>query len=121
MRSNPVTAASGASRSPRAPSLLDAVLLIGLIALTIWLFGVSATDDPLQVALLLSAAFPSLMALENGFTSAAIADAVDRRCDDGDECDLHPAGGRGVDRNRRCRSDAEEYVPGRTMKGSAPR
>jgi NhaC family Na+:H+ antiporter len=67
-------------RSPRAPSLLDAILpvivLIALIALTIALFGVSATDGPLQVALLLSAAFASLMALKNGYTSAAIADAA---------------------------------------------
>jgi NhaC family Na+:H+ antiporter len=65
---------------PRAPSLLDALLpvivLIGLIALTIALFGVSATDGPLQVALLLSAAFASLIALKNGHTTAAIADAA---------------------------------------------
>jgi NhaC family Na+:H+ antiporter len=65
---------------PRPPSLLDAVLpvivLIGLIALTIALFGISATDGPLQVALLLSAAFASLVALKNGYTSAAIADAA---------------------------------------------
>src|SRR6516165_2234504 len=65
---------------PRPPSLLDALLpvvvLIGLIALTIALFGISATDGPLQVALLLSAAFASLIALKNGYTSAAIADAA---------------------------------------------
>jgi NhaC family Na+:H+ antiporter len=65
---------------PRAPSLIDAlapvVVLIGLIALTIALFGVSATDGPLQVALLLSAAFASLVALKNGYKSAAIADAA---------------------------------------------
>jgi NhaC family Na+:H+ antiporter len=65
---------------PRAPSLLDALLpvvvLIGLIALTIWLFGISATDGPLQVALILSAAFAALLALKNGYTSAAIADAA---------------------------------------------
>ena len=40
-------------RTPRAPTLLDALLpivvLIGLLALTITLFGVSATDGPLQV------------------------------------------------------------------------
>src|SRR4051812_22447398 len=73
------TAASG-SREPRAPTLLDALLpvvvLIALIALTIWLFGIRATDGPLQVALLLSAAFASLMALKNGYTSAAVADAA---------------------------------------------
>jgi NhaC family Na+:H+ antiporter len=72
----------GAERSggPRPPTLLDAILpvvvLIALIALTIVLFGVSATDGPLQVALLLSAAFASLIALKNGYTSAAIADAA---------------------------------------------
>src|SRR4051794_20908867 len=67
-------------RQPRAPSMLDAVLpvvvLIVLLALTIWLFGVSATDGPLQVALLLGAAFASLMALKNGYTTAAVADAA---------------------------------------------
>ena len=69
-----------ADSEPRAPSLLDAILpvavLIALIALTIILFGISATDGPLQVALLLSAAFVSLIALKNGYTSAAIADAA---------------------------------------------
>ena len=68
------------SEGPRAPTMVDAVLpvivLIGLIALTIWLFGISATDGPLQVALLLSAAFAALVALKNGYTSAAIADAA---------------------------------------------
>jgi Na+:H+ antiporter, NhaC family len=67
-------------RQPRAPSLLDAVLplvvLIALIALTIALFGVGATDGPLQVALFLSAAFASLIAFKNGYTVAAIADAA---------------------------------------------
>ena len=67
-------------RQPRAPSLLDAILpvvvLIGLIALTIILFGVDATGGPLQVALLLSAAFASLIAFKNGFTVAAVADAA---------------------------------------------
>jgi Na+:H+ antiporter, NhaC family len=66
--------------TPRAPSLLDAILpvvmLVALLALTIWLFGVSATDGPLQVALLLSAAFASLIALKNGYTVASVADAA---------------------------------------------
>ena len=71
---------SGSDPSPRPPSLLDAiapiVVLILLIALTIITFGVSATDGPLQVALMLSAAFASLVALKNGYTSAALADAA---------------------------------------------
>src|SRR5918994_199036 len=70
----------GSDPSPRPPSLLDAiapiVVLILLIALTIVTFGVSATDGPLQVALMLSAAFASLVALKNGYTSAALADAA---------------------------------------------
>src|SRR5262245_34173740 len=65
---------------PRPPSMLDAVLpivvLIGLLALTIALFGIDATNGPLQVALLLSAAFASLIAFKNGYTVAAVADAA---------------------------------------------
>jgi hypothetical protein len=53
--------------------LAPVVVLIGLIALTIASFGVGATDGPLQVALMLSAAFASMVALKNGHTSAAIA------------------------------------------------
>src|SRR5438046_716678 len=71
---------AGNGRPPKPPSMLDAILpivvLIALIALTIALFGVSATDGPLQVALLLSAAFASLVAFKNGYTSATIADAA---------------------------------------------
>ena len=40
------------------------------------LFGVSATDGPLQVALLLSAAFASLVAFKNGYTVASVAEAA---------------------------------------------
>lgn len=69
-----------ARRPPRPPSLLDALLpiivLIGLLALTIALFGIDATNGPLQVALLLSAAFASLIAFKNGYTVAAIRDAT---------------------------------------------
>jgi NhaC family Na+:H+ antiporter len=65
---------------PRPPTLLDAVLpvvvLIGLIALTIGLFGIDATNGPLQVALLLSASFAALMAFKNGYTAAAVGDAA---------------------------------------------
>ena len=67
-------------KQTRPPSLADAlapiVVLIALIALTIATFGVSATDGPLQVALMLSAAFASLVALKNGYTTAALADAA---------------------------------------------
>ena len=60
--------------------MLDAVLpivvLIVLLAMTIYLFGIDATNGPLQVALLLSAAFASLMAFKNGYTVAGVADAA---------------------------------------------
>jgi Na+:H+ antiporter, NhaC family len=65
---------------PRPPSLLDAlipmVVLIGLLSLTIVLFGVGATDGPLQVALFASALVAGLVALKNGHTSAAISEAA---------------------------------------------
>ena len=65
---------------PRAPSLLDALLpiivLIALLALTIVLFGVDAANGPLQVALLLAAAFASLIALKNGHTIVKIREAA---------------------------------------------
>lgn len=68
------------ARQPRDPTLLDSLLpvvvLIGLLALTIWLFGIDATNGPLQVALFLSAAFASLIAFKNGHTVAAVADAA---------------------------------------------
>src|SRR4051794_29725146 len=75
-----MTTGTGGTREPRAPTLLDALLpvvvLIGLLALTIVLFGIDATNGPLQVALFLSAAFASLLAFKNGFTVAAVADAA---------------------------------------------
>ena len=62
--------------APREPSLLDAlapvVVLIGLIALTLVLYGTGAADGPLQVALFLSATFAALVAYKNGYTAAAI-------------------------------------------------
>ena len=66
--------------APRPPTMLDALLpisvLIALLALTIYLFGIDATNGPLQVALLLSAAFASLIAFKNGYTVAGVADAA---------------------------------------------
>ena len=68
------------AKRPRPPTLADAlapiIVLIALIALTIASFGVAATDGPLQVALMLSAAFAGLVALKNGYTSAVLADAA---------------------------------------------
>jgi Na+:H+ antiporter, NhaC family len=67
-------------RQPRDPSLLDALIpvvaLIGLIALTIALFGTAATDGPLQVALLTAAVIAGLVALKNGHTTASVRDAM---------------------------------------------
>jgi Na+:H+ antiporter, NhaC family len=68
------------ARSPRPPTFVDAVapvvVLIGLLTLTMVLFGTAAADGPLQVALLLSAAFASLIAFKNGYTVAAVRDAA---------------------------------------------
>jgi NhaC family Na+:H+ antiporter len=65
---------------PRAPSFADALapvlMLIGLLTLTIALFGTDATNGPLQVALLTSAVFAGLIALKNGYTAATLRDAA---------------------------------------------
>jgi NhaC family Na+:H+ antiporter len=65
---------------PRAPTLLDAlapvIVLIGLLALTMVLYGVDAANGPMQVALFMSAAFASLVALKNGHRVAALQEAT---------------------------------------------
>ena len=64
----------------REPTLLDALIptvtLISLIALTIALFGAAATDGPLQVALLTSAAVAALVAFKNGHDVARVRDSA---------------------------------------------
>lgn len=71
---------SRAGQAPRSPSLLDALIpvltLIGLIALTIALFGTDATGGPLQVALFTSAVVAALVAFKNGHQAAAVRDAA---------------------------------------------
>jgi len=57
-------------------AVLPVVVLIALIALTIVVFGISATDGPLQVALLLSAAFAALMAFKNGYRASEVGEAA---------------------------------------------
>ena len=57
-------------------ALLPIIVLIGMLALTIYLFGISATDGPLQVALFLSASFASLIAFKNGYTVAGVSGAA---------------------------------------------
>ena len=52
------------------------VVLIGLIALTLVLFGTGAADGPLQVALFMSATFAGVVAYKNGHTAAAIEEAA---------------------------------------------
>ena len=62
------------------PSMLDALIpvatLIGLIALTIALYGTDATGGPLQVALLTSAFVAGLVAFKNGHSVARVREAV---------------------------------------------
>src|SRR5688572_22754103 len=64
----------------REPSLLDALIpvvtLVGLIGLTIWLFGTDATGGPLQVALLTSTMVAGFVALKNGHTVVRVREAV---------------------------------------------
>ena len=72
--------AANTDRTPRPPSLADALapvlVLVLLIGLTIVLFGVDAAGGPLQIALLTSAAFAALVALKNGHTVSAVREAA---------------------------------------------
>lgn len=76
----PATSDEQEESAPRPPSLADALLpmgvLIGLLTLTIVLFGIAATDGPLQVALMASALVAGLVALKNGHQTAAISEAA---------------------------------------------
>jgi Na+/H+ antiporter family len=112
----------------RPPTFLDAMLtvivLIGLIALTISLFGVSATDGPLQVALLLSSAFASLIAFKERLQLGCDRRRGNRRGRDGNERDLHPARGRSSDRNLehgRHHPDGCRLLPARMSRGEFER
>ncbi|HSM83313.1 MAG TPA: Na+/H+ antiporter NhaC, partial [Nodosilinea sp.] len=64
------------------PSLLDAILplivLIGLIGGAVGLFGLTAIDGPVQVALILSAMVAAIVALKNGNPWSAISAAGGR-------------------------------------------
>lgn len=63
----------------RKPSLFDAIaplaLLTVLISGSLLLFGLDALDGPIQVALILSAAGTSLVALKNGYHWDAVQEA----------------------------------------------
>jgi NhaC family Na+:H+ antiporter len=80
--SRPAPDDSGARnpRAPRPPTLLDAlapvVVLITLLFLAMVLYGVDAANGPLQVALLVSAAFAALVAYKNGYTFAVLQEAA---------------------------------------------
>lgn len=73
------TDSDGPTEQLRTPSLADAiaplVVLAVLIAGSLALFGLDALDGPIQVALVLSAAFASLIVLKNGHHWSAVQDA----------------------------------------------
>ena len=70
----------GPETPPRPPSMLDAVIpvvaLIGLIALSVYLFGLDATLGPLQVALFTAATIAGLIAHKNGYSYVTLGNAV---------------------------------------------
>ena len=63
-------------QGPRPPSLLDALIpvvaLIGLIALSVYLFGLDATNGALQVGLFTAMTIAALIAHKNGHSYPAI-------------------------------------------------
>src|SRR5690606_28277978 len=66
--------------SPKAPSLLDALIplltLIVLLVLCVYLFGSDATGGPTQIVLILGAAVAALVAVRNGHPWPEIQKAI---------------------------------------------
>jgi Na+:H+ antiporter, NhaC family len=60
------------SRNVKEPSYADAIIplvvLIGLIAASVFLFGIDAVGGPMEVALILAGIVASLIVLKNGYT-----------------------------------------------------
>jgi len=65
---------------PRQASLLDAlvpvVALIGFIALSVYLFGIDATEGPLQVSIMAAMVVAGLVAHKNGYGYTQLGDAA---------------------------------------------
>ena len=75
--SGPETAPTRQGREPTFfEAALPAVFLIGMLALTISIFGTDATGGPLQVALLTSASFAALVSYRLGNQVAEIREAA---------------------------------------------
>ena len=66
----------GARQPTFRESLLAIIVLIGMISMTVLLYGTDATGGPLQVALITSAVMAGLLALRLGHRVAALSDAV---------------------------------------------
>src|SRR5215204_5364132 len=65
---------------PRPPSMLDAVTpvvaLIGFIALSVYLFGLDATNGALQVGLFTAMTIAGVIAHKNGHSYVALSNAI---------------------------------------------
>ena len=65
---------------PRPPSMLDAVTpvvaLIGFIALSVYLFGLDATNGALQVGLFTAMTIAGVIAHKNGHSYTALSNAI---------------------------------------------
>ena len=79
MSEQDVNSLLGGPEEPRPPSMLDAVIpvvaLIGLIALSVYLFGLDSTNGALQVGLFTAMSIAGLIAHKNGH-SYALGNAV---------------------------------------------
>ncbi|MDF3041953.1 MAG: na+/H+ antiporter family protein, partial [Thermomicrobiales bacterium] len=66
-------------QEPRPPSLLDALIpvatLLVVIAFSIYLFGLDATNGPLQVGLFTAMSVAALIAHKNGHSYPVIGNA----------------------------------------------
>ena len=76
MSEQDVNSLLGGPEEPRPPSMLDAVIpvvaLIGLIALSVYLFGLDSTNGALQVGLFTAMSIAGLIAHKNGHSYPAL-------------------------------------------------
>ena len=80
MSEEDVNSLLGGPEEPRPPSMLDALIpvvsLIVLIAMSVYLFGLDATNGPLQVGLFTAMTIAALIAHKNGHSYTGLGNAV---------------------------------------------
>jgi NhaC family Na+:H+ antiporter len=78
--SDPIDTERNLNSELKSPTMVDALIpvvaLIGLIALSVYLFGLDSTSGPLQIAIFTAMAIAGLIAHKNGYAYTELSTAV---------------------------------------------